>query len=207
MADELKGLLEKIQEDGVRAAEEKARIIEDEALRSAQRVSDSAKREAQRMISEAESKIVKAEESSRAALKQASRDAIITLKKEISDTLERIISSHVHKALGAEEMAKILAGLIKTASSSDSDKISITLKKDDLDKVEKILLGELSHEIRKGITLKSSDEIRGGFLISYDADKSHYDFTDRALAEYISANLAGRLKEILKDSLSPGAKT
>lgn len=206
MADELKGLLEKIQEDGVRAAEEKARIIEDEALSSAQRVSDSAKREAQRMISEAESKIVKAEESSRAALKQASRDAIITLKKEISDTLERIISSHVHKALASEEMAKILAGLIKSATC-DSNKVAITLKKEDLEKVEKVLLGELSHEVRKGVTLKSSDEIRGGFFISYDAGKSHYDFTDRALAEYISANLAGRLKEILKESFSAGAKT
>jgi len=207
MADELKGLLEKIQEDGVRAAEEKARAIEDEALRSAQRVSDSAKREAARMISEAESKIVRAEDSSRAALKQASRDAIISLKKEISNILEKIISSHVHKALASDEMAKILSGLIKSASSSDADKIAVTLKKDDLDKMEKILLGELSHEIRKGITLKSSDEIHGGFLISYDAGKSHYDFTDKALAEYISANLAGRLKEILKESFSPGAKT
>jgi vacuolar-type H+-ATPase subunit E/Vma4 len=206
MADELKGLLEKIQEDGVRAAEEKARVIEDEALRSAQRVSDNAKREASRMIFEAEAKIVRAEDSSKAALKQASRDAIISLKKEISDTLERIISSHVHKALASDEMAKILAGLIKSATC-DSDKIAITLKKEDLDKAEKALLGELKHEIRKGITLKSSDEIHGGFLISYDAGKSHYDFTDKALAEYISANLAGRLKEILKESFSPGPKT
>jgi len=206
MADELKGLLEKIQEDGVLAAEEKARVIEDEALRSAKRVSDNAKAEAHRMISEAEAKIARAEESSKAALKQASRDAVISLKKEISNILERVVSSHVHKALGNEDMAKILAGLIKSASC-DSGKIVVTLKKDDLDKVEKLLLGELSHEIRKGVTLKSSDEIRGGFLISYDAGKSHYDFTDKALAEYISANLAGRLKEILKESFSPGSKT
>jgi len=206
MADELKGLLEKIQEDGVRVAEEKARAIEDEALRSAQRVSNNAKAEARRMISEAESKIARTEDSSKAALKQASRDVIITLKKEISDTLERIISSHVHKALASEEMAKILTGLIKSATC-DSNKVAITLKKEDLEKVEKVLLGELSHEVRKGITLKSSDEIRGGFLISYDAGKSHYDFTDKALAEYISANLAGRLKEILKESFSSGSKT
>lgn len=207
MPDELKGLIEKIQEDGVRVAEEKARLIEEKARRNEESVFENAEREARRIISEAEAKIARAEDSSRAAIRQASRDAIITLKKEISDILERIVSAHVHKALESEEMAKILTLLIKAAAGRDADKVVVTLKKDDLDKVEKILLGELSQEVRKGVTLRSSDGIRGGFLISYDADKSHYDFTDKALAEYISIHLTPRLKEILKESVLPGAKT
>ncbi|PIW68507.1 MAG: V-type ATP synthase subunit E, partial [Candidatus Omnitrophica bacterium CG12_big_fil_rev_8_21_14_0_65_42_8] len=53
-------------------------------------------------------------------------------------------------------------------------------------------------EAKKGIVVRASDEISVGFTISFDAGKSQYDFTDKALAEYIGVYLKPKLSEILK---------
>jgi len=72
----------------------------------------------------------------------------------------------------------------------------------DLEKLEKTLLNELKEEIRKGITLKPSDSITAGLVISYDSGKSYYDFTDEALANYISVHLKPKLRDMLENSTS-----
>ena len=71
------------------------------------------------------------------------------------------------------------------------------MKKEDQEKIEKGLLAELKEEVKKGITLKPSEDIAGGFIISYDAGKSHFDFTDKALAEYFSLYLKPKIGQML----------
>ncbi len=200
MPEELKELIEKIQTEGVKAAEEKALAIETNALKRASEIVDKAGKEAGRIISEAGDRIKRLEEGSRNSVKQASRDAIISLKKEISSMLEKIVANHIHKALNPEDLAKILAATIKANSSEDKAKTVVTLKKEDLDKIEKALFSELAHEIKKGVTLKPAADIHGGFLISYDSGRSYFDFSEKALAEYISAQLKSGLADIVKES-------
>jgi vacuolar-type H+-ATPase subunit E/Vma4 len=64
----------------------------------------------------------------------------------------------------------------------------------------------LGDEIKKGLTLKPLGEISGGFTISYDGGKSHYDFTDKGIAEYLSACLNPELSAILNKAASGGKK-
>jgi len=59
------------------------------------------------------------------------------------------------------------------------------------------ILKELKEEAKKGIVLQPSDEIRAGFMISFDKGKSYFDFTDKALGEYISIHLQPRLRDLL----------
>ena len=200
MAEELKALIEKIQEEGVKTAEEKARAIETEARAAAAKILEDAKREAAELTQKAKARIAKDEEASRASLKQAGRDLLIELRKEISAMLDRIITSHVHKALSAEEMAKLIAALAKDVSHKDGG-IIVSMKKEDLDKIERAFLASLRDELKKGLTLKPRDDISAGFVISYDGGRSYYDFTDKALAKYISASLRPRLAEILNAGL------
>jgi vacuolar-type H+-ATPase subunit E/Vma4 len=93
-------------------------------------------------------------------------------------------------------LSKILSSLIKNYSAKEN--VIISLNKEDLRKLEKGLLDTLKEEVRKGITLRPSDDIQAGFIISYDSGKSYYDFTDTALAEYIGLHLKPKLKEILE---------
>ena len=197
MAEELKDLIEKIQEEGVRAAEDKARDIEKEAREQAGRIIIKAEREAENLFEEAKQKIAKMEASGKDSLKQAGRDLLLTLKKEINAILDRIVASSVHKALDKAELIKIITLLAKNCREEEKKDIQVSLAKEDLEGLRKGLLSELKDEIKEGITLKPSEDIRGGFIISYDKGKSHYDFTDCALAEYISAYLKPKLAEIL----------
>lgn len=196
MAEEIKDLIEKIQQEGVRAAEDKAKEIENQAKRQAEEIIKKAKLEAGKLIREAKEEIAKSQESSKILLKQAGRDLIISLKKEINKILDKLILSNVRQALSPEELAKILSSLIKNYSAKEN--VIISLNKEDLRKLEKGLLDTLKEEVKKGITLRPSDDIQAGFIISYDSGKSYYDFTDTALTEYIGSYLKPKLKEILE---------
>jgi V/A-type H+-transporting ATPase subunit E len=196
MADQIRDLIEKIQQEGVRAAEDKAKEIENQAECQAEEIIKKAKLEAGKLIREAKEEIAKSQESSKILLKQAGRDLIISLKKEINKILDKLILFNVRQALSPEELAKILSSLIKNYSAKEN--VIISLNKEDLRKLEKGLLDTLKEEVKKGITLRPSDDIQAGFIISYDSGKSYYDFTDTALTEYIGSYLKPKLKEILE---------
>ena len=198
MAEELKELLEKIQREGVDAADERSRQIESQARRHAEEIVEKAKKEADRILSDARSSAARAEEGGRQSLKQAARDTLISLRKEISAMLDRIIVSHVHKSLGTEELSAMLLSLVKESGCGNKEKTVISMKKDDLEKIEKSFLDELSVEVKKGIILKAAPDIKSGFTISYDSGKSYYDFTDQALAEFIASYLKPHLGKILE---------
>jgi len=200
MAEELRELIDKINEEGVQAAEEKAAVIESEARRKAEGVIERAKLEADMILSDADVRIEKLSISERVSMKQAGRDFIINLKKEVNEILSRIINQHVHKALTAEEMSGIITSIIKDAGGKGKDGIVVTVKKEDAEKLEKSLLHELKEKMKEGVRICSSGDIRGGFLISYDSGRSYYDFTDKAIAEYISTYLKPKLAEIFGDT-------
>jgi len=200
MAEELKDLIEKIQTEGVKAAEDRAKEITDEAGRKAGAIVKDAAREAERLTGEARDRIAKMEESSRASLKQAGRDLILSLREEINAMLDKIVASHVHKALDHGELAGVIQTLVKERAGEAATGIEISLRKEDLEKLEKGFLNQLRDEVKKGVTLKASDDIHGGLTISYDDGKSYYDFTDKALAKYIALYLKPKLAEILNGS-------
>ena len=156
MAEEIRELIEKIREEGVRAGTDKARIIEEDARNKARQIINNAEVESKKILSEARSSILKSEESSNASLKQAARDVIIGLKKEILAALNKITLSHVHKTLTMEETGKLIAHLLKECKPKDRGEVIISLKKEDTDKLENILMSELSDDLKKGLVLKPS---------------------------------------------------
>jgi len=199
MAEEIKNLIAKIQEEGIRAVEDKAKEIEAEAKRKAESVLEKAKAEAEKIITEAKEKITRMEESSKTSLQQAGRDLLLSLKKEIHAMLERLLEASVAQDLSPSEMAKVLLELIKKFAGQGKEDIWVLLKKEDCEKLEKEFLSRLKEETRRGILLKPSQDISGGFIISFDAGKSHFDFTDKALAEYLASFLRPQLKQILEE--------
>lgn len=198
MAEELKDLIDKINKEGIKAAQAKAKTIEDEAAQRAESIIERAGEEALEIVSEAKNKNARLEESTKASLRQAARDLILNLRKEINAMLDKIVSSHVHRVLRSEEMAHLIASMIKDSASKREGRVIVAVKKEDLEKLEKSLLSELKDEAKKSVVLKAADDIRGGFRISYDESRSWFDFTDSAIAEYIGSYLKPRLADIFK---------
>ena len=198
MAEQIKDLLAKIQQEGVKVAEDNARAIEQQARHKADEIIKRARKDAEKIIAEGRSEVSRMEQSTQTSLKQAGRDLVLSLKKEINAMLDKLIASSVHETLSSGELLKIITTLIKNYKGKDKENIIISLKKEDLKKLEKGLLAALGKTAKKGVNLRAEDNIRGGFIISYDSGKSHFDFTDKALSEYIGTSLKPKLKEILK---------
>lgn len=198
MAEELKNLIDKIQQEGVVAAQKKAKEIEGEAERRAEEIVRKAEAQAKKTLEEAREKIAKDQAAAEATLKQAGRDLVLALKKEIGLLLQKLVMADLRRALTPEELAGSIVTLIKNYSGPSQKDVVVSLKEEDVKKLAEGFLGQLKKEAKKGITLRSSDEVSAGFIISFDEGKSHFDFTDKALAEYLSGYLRPRLAALLK---------
>ena len=197
MAQEINDLIAKIQQEGVGVAEEKAGKIKAAAESAAQKIIIEAKMQAEKIIEQAKTEAKMLDDSTNASLKQAGRDLLISLRKEINSMLERLIKVEMRQALSVEELARIIGVLIKNAPLSLGSEIIVSLKEQDKEKLEKEFLKQLAEETKKQIILKTADGIDSGFVISFDAGKSIFDFSAQALTEYISGCLRPELSKIL----------
>lgn len=200
MAEDIRDLIDKIQSEGIQAAEEKARQIEDRARQRAEEIISSAKLQADRILSDARERIRRDEENKRALLAQAGRDLLLSIRSEINSMLRALIISDTKKALTPEALSRLLSEMILRSARSETGRIEIFMRKEDLESFENHYFHTLSEAIKKEIILKSSDEISGGFIISYDSGKSWFDFSDESLADFIGEHLKPKLKSILEDS-------
>jgi len=200
MAEEIRDLIEKINQEGIKAAEEKAQKIEAAAKQNADSILALARLEAEEMIAAEKDKIHREDEKGKILLAQAGRDLLLSLRKEINAMLGRIVVSDIQQVLTPEALFKILVEVVKNDSAGKSSDITVSLNKNDLEILEKNFLHKLGEETKKKIILRPAEEISGGFTISFDSGKSCYEFTDKALAEYIGTYLKPKLNQILQEA-------
>lgn len=198
MAQEIKDLIAKIQQEGVQAAQTQAAQIKAEAERKSLQIISEAKSEAQKIIEQAQAQAQKTQDSTQAALKQAGRDLLISLRQEITMMLDRLVKLDLRQALTVEELAKIITVLIKDAPLTLGSQIVVSLNPPDKERLEQGFLRQLVEETKKTIVLKSAAGIESGFIISFDAGKSIFDFSGQALSDYLSNALRPELTKILK---------
>jgi len=201
MAEEIRDLIEKINQEGIRAAEEKAQNIEAAAKQRADDILAQARLEAEEMIAAAKDRIRREDEKGKTLLAQAGRDLLLSLRKEINAMHGRIVVSDIQQALTPEALFRLVSEVVKNYSAGESSDITVFLKKEDLQTLEKNFLYKLMEETKKKIILRPAEEISGGFTISFDSGKSCYDFTDKALADYIGTYVKPKLNQILKEAI------
>jgi len=199
MPEEIRDLIEKINQEGIRAAEEKAHTIEAEAKQRADTILSRARTDAEEMIAAANERIRSEDEREKALLVQAGRDLILSLRGEINTMLGRIVVSDTRQALTPDTISRILSEIIKNYDMAERSDITVTLNEKDLELLEKHYLQKLRQETQRGIILRPGEDIQGGFTISFDNGKSCYDFTDRTLAGYIMTYLKPKLRKILQE--------
>ena len=201
MAEEIRDLIEKINQEGIKAAEEKAQNIEAVAKQRADDILAQARLEAEEMIAAEKDRNRREDEKGKTLLAQAGRDLLLSLRKEINAMLGRIVVSDIQQALTPEALFRLLSEVVRNFSTGENSDITVLLNKEDLEILEKNFLYKLRKETKKKIILKPAEEISGGFTISFDNGKSCYDFSDKALAEYIGIYLKPKLNQILQEAI------
>jgi vacuolar-type H+-ATPase subunit E/Vma4 len=204
MSEDIKGLIEKINTEGVRAAEIKALEIEAKAKKKAEEIILKAQEYSAGIISEAKKEIRLMEAKQKTLLAQAGRDFLLGLRKEINAMLERITILALRQALDQAGINKVILKLLEGYVSYAKGDVVISVKESDLDPIKEALLVNLGGQIKKGILIKPSGEISGGFTISFDSGRSSFDFSDKAIAEYIGSYLKPKLKELLEAAVKQG---
>ena len=197
MADQIKELIEKIQAEGVQAAQDKAAEIENEARQKADWIVQKAQAQAKKIAADGQDAAARMQASGQAALQQSGRDVLLSLKKEIGAMLQRVIASQVAAVLTAEELSRIIAGLIQGYCGKNDTNVVVYVKEQDRQALEGHFLSKLKEDLKKNIELRGQDDINAGLVISFDAGKSQFDFSDKALAEYIGSFLKPAVAELL----------
>nr|MBU1328973.1 hypothetical protein [Candidatus Omnitrophota bacterium] len=200
MPENLKGLLEKINQEGIRSAEEKAGLIEDKAKKDAEKILGDTRKLADEIIQKAKTEAEKIKVSANLSVKQASRDLLLGLKEDIRKTLNKIMAGEITKDLSSEETAGILADLIDKYADKNgkTEDMKILVNKVDLEKIKNTFISKLKNKISAGVEFKPSQNINAGFSISFDKGKSYFDFSDEGLLETLCVYLNPELAKIIK---------
>ncbi len=143
MAEEIRDLIEKINQEGIRAAEEKARNNEAAAKQRADEILGKARLEAEEMLSAAKERIHREDIAGKTLLSQAGRDLLLSLRKEINAMLGRIILSDIRQVLTPEALFRILTEVVRSYSTAERSDIMVTLNKKDLEILENHYLHKL----------------------------------------------------------------
>ncbi len=197
MPEDIQALIEKINADGIKVAQEKALQIESQAKLHALEITKKAKEDAEKIIQQAQERIAKDQERNKALLVQASRDMLLNLRKEINDMLQKVVNYQVKQSIPEEAVKNAIVEFIKNETNKHQGQIIVSVNKDDVEVLGKAIILKLKENMKKEIILKPSEDISAGLIISFDSGKSCYDFSDKAVAEYIGNYLKPKLNELL----------
>ena len=181
MTQDLQGLLEKINREGVEKAQaEAAKIVADAKAEAAKIVAD-AKTEAEKAKADAEKAAADYEARARVTLSQAARDVVAGIGNDVKALFEKALAANVDKALADGKLAVELAGEAVKGLAGD---------------VEIVAGAKLVEALRAGFAAKGNvrivtDEARDvGFSVKIDNGRVEHAFT----SEMIAAELARRLR-------------
>ncbi len=200
MEVQLKELIDKIKEEGVKTAEEQAAAIIKEAEKKAAALLEKAGQDAEKLRVEGKKEAEKSERTGKEALSQAARDVILLVQSKIEKLFDELLKSESDKAFTPEVLRDIIISLIKSWSKTQVSDLEILISKDDFTKLEESLRKGLAEYIKKGFDLRASDDIDAGFRVSLKDGSAYYNFSSQGIAELLSEYLNPKLKKIMSQA-------
>ena len=177
--EDLQGLLEKINRDGVEKAEAEARKIIDAARAKADALVKDALANAAQSKADAEKASAAYAERAAETIRQSARDIVIGVKDSVTALLESLLAKNVEKALG-ESAAQIVTDAIKDMTGPGEIRCGA--------KLAAALKSQAAG--LKSFTLTTDEALGAGFTVKLDGGRVEHDFT----AATISTELAKRLR-------------
>jgi V/A-type H+-transporting ATPase subunit E len=203
-------LIDRIRDEGVRAAQAEADRILREARRQAADLMAEAHREADAARTKAQAEIDAHRGAAEDALRLASRDAVLDLKARVRQRFEEFVKRLVVSATRDQELIRslvlVLAG--RAASEFIKDKeIEVRISNALINggtgpafpqEGKLAILGLASEMLREGIELVGDDAIAGGARVRLVRDQLEIDLSDRAISRLISQRLLARFQSVME---------
>lgn len=201
MAEELQGLLDKIQTEGIEKAEaEKVKIIENAKAEAAKIVGE-AKEQAAVIVKKANEEAEISVTKGNAAIRQAARDVLIALRADIESRLKTLVSGSTGAAMTPDTMAKIILEMVKAyreKTPSGDATVELLLSKNDAEQMAAQFKASLLADLKVNPVIRINADVASGLQIGFKDSDVFLDFTDEALSDVICAYVGPKLAAALK---------
>ena len=200
MAEELQGLLNRINKEGIKKAESVKADILSKAEKDADTIVKKAKQEANAIIKKAKGNAAKNEERAKATIQQAARDIIIelntSLQERMSECAKDLVSEAMTPTLMGEVISKLADQYIKNTGKDTALNLIFPQKNLNVivDKLKKSLFNSFKEkpEIFQGL------DFAAGMKVGFKGSDVYFDFSDEALTEIVCEYIGPRLASVLK---------
>lgn len=201
MEIQLQELIEQIKKNGVEVAETEAEKIVTDAKAQADRIIADAKAEAEKILADAKASNDRMVKVSEDAIRQAGRNLLISFRESVTKEMEAVVGDEVKAVYSSDKMTDIIANVVEAWSkNSETEDITVLLNSADLERLEASLMAAMKDKLLSGVTFKGTDSFDIGFRVTVDGGRIHYDYSDDAVVEVLSAYLSPKVVSLLKEA-------
>ncbi len=203
MSGDLQHLIERIRNEGVKAAEAEAEEIVAAARNRAGAIVREAEDQALALLAKAEEDAKIFTERSRTTLVQAARDLLLSVSQGVENIMSELVAEASREALDSDCVKRMLQNLTQNCDLTEGKVDMSVLVSPEQEKELVHFFAELyKQRMAKGIELHASGDILKGFRIAYKNEAVFLDFTEEAVAEALSSLLRPHLAEIVSHALT-----
>jgi V/A-type H+-transporting ATPase subunit E len=189
MTEDLQGLLEKINRDGVEKANAEAARIVEEARAKAAAIVKAANEEAAKAKADAENDAAGYAERAKTTIAQAARDTVIMVGASVESMLKKLLEENVDKTLADPKNVAALTleavkGLTGEAEVAVPPALAATLK------------AQLASQ--KNVTVVTDETLGTGFSVMLEGRRVERAFTGEAIAAELAKRLRPDLAKLVK---------
>lgn len=198
---QLKELIETIHRDGVDKGREESELLLKQTHEKADKILSEAKSQAETILNNAKRETERLEHSGKESLKQASRDLLLRVRKQLEALFTEILREKTETALNEKEFSQAILALISNWNPETHGDIEVLLPKEKASAITQTLMKSLGEKISKGIEIKASEDLSQGFRIYEKDSHAFYDFSAESIAENLSVYLNPIMSKIVQESL------
>jgi V/A-type H+-transporting ATPase subunit E len=198
MEAQLQPLIDTIKAEGIEAAQAKAKEIIGDAEARAAQIVDEAGRQAKDQVETARREAERFETAGQDALRQAARDLVLSVDRQLQDRLNKLMQDQVGEALTSDRLVGIIEQLVGNWRAGSNASLEVLLSDDNREALANGALSALREKLGQGVTLNTSSDIDTGLCIGLQNGNVHYDFTGGGVAEMLSEYLSTRLAELMR---------
>ena len=191
MAEELQSLIEKINRDGVEKASAEAEKIISAAKEQAAAIVKAANDEAAKSAAAAKAEAEASAERAKETLRQAARDAVISVERAVTRILEKLLTENVSAALAEPAEAVAIASAAVKDISGDGEVVAGP-------KIAESLRAQLAAKGNFRVVL--DETIGSGFTVRLDGGRVEHDFTGATIAAELAKRLRPDLAKLMSES-------
>ncbi len=202
MAEELQGLLDRIQKEGTDRAEAEAAQIATEAKAKAKTIVAEAESQAKALLEKAAAESELYQKRSENAISQAARDVILSVGEAVTETFRAIVARQVESAMKADALAGFIHEAIRAyTQAKGSTAIEVLLNDEEQDAVTAYFMKAFAEAMKSGLTIRGNRSVISGFTVTLTDKGVQHDFTGEALTEAIGRLLRPQLAKIVREAL------